>query len=132
MGLDRTTEFGTEPNLERKVSNTPTSLPASPMLDDLDRLVGQDLVNLATTFDLELPAQGSTLMGSPPFKFPYLLASTPGGGESNFEIFKAFSLVAGIVILGITPITTRGDQIYNSSTLPTTISRGITPSTDNK
>lgn len=64
------------------------SLPASPGLDDLDGLVGQALVNLATTFDFDLLPNGSDSMGIPPFEFPSLLSSvlTPSGDKFVADI----------------------------------------------
>lgn len=95
--------------------------------------MGQVLIDLATTFDYESPAVGSDPLDTPPFEFPSLLASTPCGGESNFDIFSSFSMgVAEIMTHEITPITTAVDQIFSFSTLPATVSGGITLSTDNE
>lgn len=134
-----------EPNLEREmpsiegemmpVSPMPISLPTSPNLDDFDELMGQGLVDLAKSFDFELPTKGSDSMGTPPFDFPSLLSSvsTPSGGHFTSDIFDSFSMgVARVVTSEVETNTASGDQGSSLSSLPKTVSKGVKPSTDNE
>lgn len=81
------------------ISSVHMSPLASPMLDDLNGLMGQAHVDLATTFDFDLPPKGLDSMSTLPFKFPSLLSSVSisSGGEFRTDIYDAFSMASKVM-----------------------------------
>ncbi|XP_041000173.1 uncharacterized protein LOC121246188 [Juglans microcarpa x Juglans regia] len=144
-GESETTDSSVEPKVElaRVVvfdstvavgSETPrgypvrVSPPTSLGLGDLNGLMGQALVDLATTFDFDLPPKRYCSTGTSPFEFPSLPSSTLtlSGGEISKDIYYTFSMgVSGIVTLAATETCGGQDSTLSSPFLRS--SRGVKP-----
>lgn len=103
--------------------------------------MGQALVDLAMTFNFDLPAKGTESVSTPPFEFPSLLSptSTPSVGNLSVDMYSAFFMgVAGAgapeaVLLGGAQTNTEDDHREQGSalsSLPATVFWGVTPTTN--